>query len=66
MSRLPDFLWLEADRLVRDCLRDVAAGKVVSVPGLQYKVLTGALQVFPRGLVRRASGSVASLRRRRG
>ena len=34
MSRLPDFLWLDADRLVRDCLDDVAAGKVVSVPGL--------------------------------
>ena len=50
----PDFLWLEADRLVRDCLDDVAAGKVVSVPGLQYKVLTGVLQVLSRGLVRRA------------
>ena len=66
MSRLPDFLWLRADRLVRDCLDDVATGKVVSVPGLQYKVLTGALQVLPRGLVRRASGTIASLRRRRG
>ena len=66
MSRLPDFLWLEADRLVRDCLDDVTAGKVVSVPGVQYKVLVGALQVLPRGLVRRASGTVASLRRRRG
>jgi short-subunit dehydrogenase len=64
MSRLPDFLWLEADRLVRDCLDDVAAGKVISVPGMQYKMLTAALQVLPRGLVRRASGTVASLRRR--
>ena len=34
-------------RLVRDCLDDVAKGKVVSVPGLQYKVLTGVLQVLP-------------------
>jgi len=66
MSRLPDFLWLEADRLVRDCLDDVSAGKVVSVPGAQYKLLVGALQVLPRGLVRRASGTVASVRRRRG
>ena len=57
MSRLPDFLWLEADRLVRDCLDDVRAGKVVSVPGAQYKALVGALQVLPRGLVRRASGT---------
>ena len=67
MSRLPDFLWLEADRLVRDCLDDVAAGQGgQSCRALQYKVLTGVLQVLPRGLVRRASGTVASLRRRRG
>jgi len=66
MSRLPDFLWLEADRLVRDCLDDVSAGKVVSVPGAQYKLLVAALQVLPRGLVRRASGTVASVRRRHG
>lgn len=66
MSRLPDFMWLEPDRLVRACLDDVSAGKVVSVPGVQYKLLTGALQVLPRGLVRRASGTMASMRRRGG
>ena len=33
MSRLPKVMWLEADRLVRDCLDDVKAGKVISVPG---------------------------------
>jgi uncharacterized protein len=52
MSRIPGFLWLDADRLVRDCLDDVAKGKVVSVPGRQYKAIVAALRVIPRSVVR--------------
>ncbi|MGZ4697352.1 MAG: SDR family NAD(P)-dependent oxidoreductase [Oryzihumus sp.] len=63
MSRLPKVMWLEADRLVRDCLDDVKAGKVISVPGLQYKLIAVLTRTLPRGLVRRASGGVASRRR---
>ena len=66
MSRLPDALWLEADRLVRDCLDDVRAGKVVSIPGVQYKLIAGIAQVAPRGLVRALSGRAASVRRSQG
>ena len=64
MSRLPDAMWLEADRLVRDCLDDVKAGKVVSIPGAQYKLISAVVRTLPRGLVRRVSGGVASRRRR--
>lgn len=63
MSRLPKGMWLEADRLVRDCLDDVKAGKVISVPGPQYKLIAALTRTLPRGLVRRASGGVASRRR---
>jgi len=63
MSRLPRVMWLEADRLVRDCLDDVKAGKVISVPGPQYKLIAALTRTLPRGLVRRASGGVASRRR---
>ena len=52
MTSIPDFMWLDADKLVRDCLDDVAKGRVVSVPGAQYKAIVGALRVLPRGLVR--------------
>ncbi|HEV7147649.1 MAG TPA: SDR family oxidoreductase [Pedococcus sp.] len=58
MSRLPGFVWLNADRLVRDCLADVAKGKVVSVPGAQYKLAVAALRVLPRSLVRKRARTV--------
>ena len=58
MSSLPDFMWLDADRLVRDCLDDVAKGRVVSVPGAQYKTIVAALRVIPRSLVRSRARTV--------
>ncbi|MHB1475847.1 MAG: SDR family NAD(P)-dependent oxidoreductase [Dermatophilaceae bacterium] len=64
MSKLPKVMWLEADRLVRDCLDDVKAGKVISVPGVQYKLIVGMTQLAPRALVRAVSGRAASIRRR--
>jgi short-subunit dehydrogenase len=63
MSKLPKVMWLEADRLVRDCLDDVKAGKVLSVPGMQYKVIAGIAEVAPRALVRALSSRAASIRR---
>jgi uncharacterized protein len=63
MSRLPGPLWLDADRVVRDCLADVAAGKVVSVPGAAYKAAVLLARMAPRGLVRRISFAIGSARR---
>lgn len=57
----PDALWLEAPMLVRECLDDAAAGKVISVPSLTYKALSLALKVVPRALVR--SGGVVTRHR---
>ena len=58
MSSLPEFMWLDAHRLVRDCLDDVAKGKVVSVPGAQYKAIVALLRVLPRSLVRSRARTV--------
>jgi short-subunit dehydrogenase len=63
MSRLPKVMWLEADQLVRECLDDVKAGKVLSVPGMQYKLFAGIAEVAPRALVRAISSRGASIRR---
>ncbi len=49
---MPEFMWLNVDGVVDDCLVDVAKGKVVIIPGLQYKALTTAARMVPRNLVR--------------
>jgi uncharacterized protein len=54
MPRLPSFLWLEVDDVVAKSLADVAAGKVISVPGVQYKAVVTAGRMIPRGLARAA------------
>lgn len=61
MERLPEFVWLDADRLVAACLADVARGRSLSIPALQYKLgVIGlrhlplrAVEWFSRGRMRR-------------
>lgn len=52
MSAMPSFMWLEVDDVVTECLADVAKGKVVIIPGLQYKAITTGGRMIPRNLVR--------------
>jgi short-subunit dehydrogenase len=52
MAKLPSFMWLEVDDVVTQSLADIAGGKVVSVPGVQYKALVTAGRLIPRGLAR--------------
>lgn len=56
MSRLPGWLWCTADGVVRAGLRDLRRGKVVSVPGWQYKMAVVALRLTPRSALRRLIG----------
>jgi len=51
----PEFAWLDATDVARAGLRDVARGRVLSVPGLLYKVLVAVSDLAPRFLVRRIS-----------
>jgi uncharacterized protein len=64
MAKVPPFLWLEVDDVVAGSLADVAAGKVISVPGLQYKAIVTAGRMLPRGLVRTAAKRVGGRERR--
>lgn len=46
-------LWLDAGRVVQECLSDLAKGKVVSVPSRQYKAIVAVVDLLPRPLLRR-------------
>ncbi len=52
MASIPGPMWLTVDDVVDESLADVAKGTVVSIPGMQYKVLTTAGRFIPRGFVR--------------
>ena len=52
MSAIPGPMWLTVDDVVAESLADIAGGKVISIPGMQYKALTTAGRLMPRGLVR--------------
>jgi len=55
-GKIPKWLWLSADDLVRDGLRDLRRGRLVSVPDWRYKTARLALKYGPRVLLLRASG----------
>jgi short-subunit dehydrogenase len=59
MKGLPDFLWLNSDRLVEQSWRDALKGKAVSVPGWQYKLLVFIVQTLvPRSIVRKVGMNI--------
>lgn len=61
-SSIPDWMWLEADDLVETALKDLARGRVVSVPTLRYKAIMLAARLAPRAVVRRCSGMLMGSR----
>jgi short-subunit dehydrogenase len=52
MASMPSFMWLDVGDVVGECMADVARGKVVIIPGLQYKAMTTAGRIVPRNVVR--------------
>jgi len=60
MSGIPASMWLDAEEVVDAALRDLRAGKAVSVPGWRWKAIVGAGRLVPRSV----AGRVASRRGR--
>lgn len=64
MTKLPSFLWLDVDDVVSKSLADVAGGKVISIPGVQYRAIVTAGRLMPRRLARAATRRVGGGRGR--
>jgi short-subunit dehydrogenase len=49
LSRMPApaWMWLDAERVVRDALSDLERGRTVSVPGKRYRALTAVVRCVP-------------------
>ncbi len=52
---VPPGLWLDAETVVREGLRDAARGRAVSVPSWRYKVLVAVSRLLPDRTVVRAA-----------
>lgn len=50
-DNIPSWMWLDADKLVAEALKDLARGKSLSIPDPRYKALMGVVKVAPRGLL---------------
>ncbi|WP_024801731.1 SDR family oxidoreductase [Nocardia sp. BMG51109] len=46
----PEPMWLSVDQVVAGSLHDLEKGRVISVPGVQYKALTAVAGLIPRSL----------------
>ena len=64
MKALPNFMWLDADRLVEQSWRDALKGDAVSIPGWQYKILYFLVQSVPRSIVRKVGMNLRAKQRR--
>jgi len=63
MDRLPEFMWLNSDRVVADAWKVSQAGGAISVPGGQYKTLTFLARYLPRPIVRKLGINVRKKQR---
>ena len=51
-----DWLWLDAEVVVEQSLRDAARGRAVSIPSLKWKLITAVARLLPAS-VAAAAGS---------
>ena len=64
-TNLPSFVWIDADELVRQCLRDVEKGRIESVPTKRWKASLFVADHGPRKFIRWFSRKLSASRRKR-
>ena len=50
-DNIPNWMWLDADKLVAAALADLARGKSLSIPDPRYKALMGLVKVTPQSVL---------------
>ena len=53
VKRGSGYMWLDSDFLVRKALEDFDKGKVLSIPGAQYKTIVGVSRLVPNRVLQR-------------
>jgi hypothetical protein len=53
MNAVPNFMWLSSDRVAIQSWKENQSGKVLSIPGWQYLILSTISRFGPRPLVRK-------------
>ena len=64
MKALPNFMWLNSDRLVEQSWNDALKGEAVSIPGWQYKLLVFIVHAVPRSIVRKVGMNLRDKQRK--
>jgi len=52
---IPKILWLRADYVIDQSLRDLERGRVISIPSMRYKLIVRVLRMTPQWLISRVS-----------
>ncbi len=53
MEKVPDFMWLDAQDVVSQALKDAKKGRPISIAGSQYQALQLTAKLAPRAIVRK-------------
>ncbi len=64
-NKLPEVVFVDVDRLVKECLDDVEHGRVISIPTRRWKAAIVLARHLPRPAIRWVSGKLSSSRRSR-
>lgn len=55
LGGIPGWMWLDADAVVAEALRDLRRGRAVCIPSIRYKGLTTLARGLPRSLVEKVA-----------
>ena len=64
MKGLPNFMWLDSDKLVARSWSDALKGKAVSIPGWQYQLLVFVIHSLPRAIIRKVGMNLRAKQRK--